>query len=78
MLITCIAQDREQKIHNFAKEAANFYLTKKNNIMKVKIEYDLFGSILFLALQRKIDMGEMLKFPLTPVPLCLVYIDGSM
>ena len=46
--------------------------------MKVKIAYDLLGSILFLPLQRKINMGEMLKFPLTPVPLCLVHIDGSM
>ena len=34
--------------------------------------------ILFLALQQKIDMGQMLKFPLTPVPLCLAHIDGSM
>ena len=39
---------------------------------------NLFGSILLLALQRKIDMGEMLKFPLTPVRLCLAHIDGSM
>ena len=46
--------------------------------MKVKIEHDLFGSILFLALQRKIDTDEMLKFPLIPVHLCLVHIDGSM
>ena len=46
--------------------------------MKVKMERDLFGSILFFALQRNIDMGEMLKFPLTPVPICLAHIDGSM
>ena len=44
----------------------------------MKIERDLFGSILFLALQWKIDMVEMLKFPLTPAPLCLPHIDGSM
>ena len=42
------------------------------------MERNLFGSILFLALQRKIDRGEMLKFSLTPVPLCLAHIDGSM
>ena len=42
------------------------------------MERDLFRSILFLAFQRKIDMGEMLKFPLTPVPVCLAHIDGSM
>ena len=46
--------------------------------MEVKIGCDLFRGILFLALQRKIDMGEMLKFPLTLVPLCLAHIDESM
>ena len=46
--------------------------------MEVKMGCDLFRGILFLALQRKIDMGEMLKFPLTPVRLCLAHIDGSM
>ena len=68
---------KRQKIHSFAKEGANFKLTTKNKIMEVKMERDLFGSILRLALQQKIDMGEMLKFPLTPVPLRLADIDGS-
>ena len=39
---------------------------------------DLFGSILYLSLQTKIDMGEVLKYPLTPVPLSLCHVDGSM
>ena len=46
--------------------------------MEVKIERDLFGSILFLPLQRKIDIGERLHLPLTPIPLCLAHINGSM
>ena len=46
--------------------------------MEMKMEHDLFGSILFLSLQWKIDMGEMLKFPLTPAPLYLAHIDGPM
>ena len=69
---------KKQKIHSFAKEGANLNSTDKNKIMEVKMEHDLFGSILFLALQWKIDMGEILKFPLTPVPLCLAHIDGSI
>ena len=69
---------KKQKIHSFAKESSNFKLTNKNKIIEVKMEQDLFRSILFLPLQRKIDIGEMLKFPLTPVPLCLAHIDGSM
>ena len=37
--------------------------------MEVKMERDLFGNILFLALQQKIDMDETLRFPLRPFPL---------
>ena len=69
---------KKQKIHSFAKESSTFKLTNKNKIIEVKMERDLFRSILFLAFQRKIDTGEMLKFPLTPVPVCLGHIDGSM
>ena len=33
------------------------------------MERDLFGNILFLALQQKIDMDKTLRFPLRPFPL---------
>ena len=46
--------------------------------MEGNMERDLFGSILFVTLQPKIDMGETLRFPLTSTTLCLVHIDGSM
>ena len=39
---------------------------------------DLFGSILYASLQRKIDMAEILKYPLTPIPLSLCHVDGTM
>ena len=39
---------------------------------------DLFGSILYLSLQKKIDIAEVLKYPLTPVPLSLSHVDGTM
>ena len=42
------------------------------------MERGFFEMILFHALQRKIDIGETLKLPLTPVPLSLAHIDGSM
>ena len=37
---------------------------------------DLFGSILFLSLQHKIDMEEVLSYPLTPIPLPLCHVDS--
>ena len=39
---------------------------------------DLFGSILFLSLKQRINMGEVWKYPLTQVPLSIVNVDGSM
>ena len=39
---------------------------------------DLLGSILFLSLERKVDMAEVLSYPLTPVPLSLCHVDDTM
>ena len=39
---------------------------------------DIFGSILCLSLERKVDMEDILKYPLTSVPLSLCHIDGTM
>ena len=39
---------------------------------------DLFGSILHISLEQKVEMAEVLSYPLTPMPLSLSHIDGSM
>ena len=39
---------------------------------------DLFGSVLFLSIQRKVDMEEVFCYPLTSVPLSLCYTDGTI
>ena len=28
--------------------------------------------------RKKVDMGEVLKYPLTPIPLSLCHVDGTM
>ena len=38
----------------------------------------LFGSLLYHSLENKIDIAEVLKFPLTPVSLSICHVDGSM
>ena len=35
----------------------------------------LFGSILCLSLQIKVDMGVVLQYLLTPIPLALGHLD---
>ena len=39
---------------------------------------NLFGSVLFLSLQRKVDMAEVFCNPLTPVPLSLCHTDVTI
>ena len=69
----------QQKVKTFANEGCKYVKKSKDNkIIQLTMERDLFGSILFIALQRKIDMGEILKYPLTPVPSSLCHIDGNM
>ena len=46
--------------------------------MAVKMVRDLFGSIIFSAVQRKIDMAKVLSFPLTPTTLSLSHADETM
>ena len=50
----------------------------KGKLVEVRMERNLFGSILYLAPQRKIDMGEVLTYPLTSVPRSLCHIDSKM
>ena len=67
------------KILSFANEGASYSLTGANNkLMAVEMVQNIFGSILFLALQRIMDMAEVLSFPLTPAPLSLSHADGTM
>ena len=67
------------KILRFANEGASYSLRGANNkLMAVEMVRDLFGSILFLVLQRKIDMAEVLLFSLTAIPLSLSHADGTM
>ena len=63
------------KIFSFANEGASYSLKgAKSKLMAVEMVPDLFRSILFLALQKKIDMAEVLSFPLTRTPLSLSHL----
>ena len=66
-------------LHIFATEGGKKKVTSTDGkIVTACLLRDLLGSILYLSLQRKVDMREVLRYPLTPVPLSLCHIDGSM
>ena len=66
-VVTFEAASKKQKISS-----------KDNSILSFKMMRDVFGSILHWALEKKIDMGSVLQYPLTKFPLSLSHCDGSM
>ena len=70
---------KRQKIKNFASEFGSYKISSNNKkLVSVSMTRDLFGSILFHALQAEVDMEQVLKYPLTPVPLSISHVDGTM
>ena len=62
----------------FASEAGEHKLKKTDKVVAACLVRDLFGCILYHSLQQNIDMAEVLKYSLTPVPLSLSHVDGTM
>lgn len=49
-----------------------------NKIVQTRMERDLMGRLLAIAVDHKIDMNNVLSYPLTPIPLCFSHIDGQI
>ena len=47
-------------------------------IKEVRGTRDLLGRLLYLATEMKIDMDMLSSYPLTPVPMSLAHLDGTM
>jgi len=66
------------KLMTFSNEGKRYKITGADKkLTSAEMVRDLFGSILYLSLQRKIDMEEVLSYPLTPIPLSLCHVDGN-
>lgn len=46
--------------------------------MEVRMQRDLFGQLLQISLKKEIDVGKVLSYPLTPVPLTLCHLDVTI
>lgn len=66
------------KILNFASATAKKKVTINNKIQKVKLQRDLFGRMLAISMNDATDIQKILTYPLTPVPMTLCHLDGSI
>lgn len=53
---------------------------KKQNskVTQLQLQRDLFGQLLRISLEKTLDIDKILAYPLTPVPLALSHLDGSI
>lgn len=42
------------------------------------MQRDLFGQLLHISLKKDLDLEKVLTYPLTPVPLSMCHLDGSI
>ena len=70
---------KRQKIATFATETELRKLKSKDGkVVAACLMRDLFGSILCISLEKKINIDEVLSYPLTPVPLFLCNVDKTL
>ena len=69
---------RRQKISTFANDGIKIKRSCKGIIKEIKMERDLFGKLLMISLNPKLDIGLFLQYPLTPVPLVFSHLDGTV
>ena len=67
---------KRNKVHTFASGNTTLKLQGKDKVITaISLMRNLFGSTLFLSLKQRIDVGDVLKYSLTQVPLSLANIE---
>ena len=68
-----------RKVKNFATAAVKSKVGGNDlKVVELQGTRDLFGRLLFLSTLEKIDLEKVFQYPLTPVPLSLCHLDGSL
>ena len=64
---------------NFAAAAPKTKVRgKAEKVIEFKNTRDLFGRLLYISSQEKVDMAKVLSYPLLEFPVFLPHVDGSL
>jgi hypothetical protein len=67
-----------QKILTFANDGIKIKRSCKGTIKETRMERDMLGKLLMISLNQKLDIGLVLQYQLTPVPLVISHLDGTV
>lgn len=70
---------RRRKVKNFTSAAPKSKVRGKDEkLVEFKNTRDLFGRLLYISTQNKVDMSKVLSYPLLELPMSLSHVDGSL
>ena len=71
---------KRNNIYNFASDCVKKTIKSKTrgNQALIKMERDIFGRLLAIAIDKKVDIEYCLSYPLAPVPPALFHCTGHM
>ncbi|CAH0563075.1 unnamed protein product [Brassicogethes aeneus] len=69
---------KQNLVQNFASGGKKKKVAMGAKVQEVRMQRDLFGRLLALSLKKKIDLAKVLTYPLTPMPMSLCHVDGTI
>lgn len=65
-------------VKNFEAEASKMKKSQKKQIDSIKIERNILGRCLCLAMKNEVDLRNILEYPLSDVPQCFTHYEEAL
>ncbi|CAH1173831.1 unnamed protein product [Phaedon cochleariae] len=69
---------KRNKVLNFTDNMQKKKIPVSGKVVELRMQRDLFGQFLCISLKKSLDIEKVLIYPLTPVPLSMCHIDGTI
>lgn len=68
----------QSKYHTFTETVSKKKVSIAGKVLELRMQRDLFGHLLYISLEKQLDIEKILTYPLTPVTLSTCHLDGSI